>query len=226
MESQSDRLKVLITGASRGIGLAVAELYQKQGHTVVTPTRSDCDLSNRDSVAKYIKGLSTDFDVLINNAGINPIRKIQDIELDTWDQVMQTNLTSPLLLIQHLAPAMAKRGFGRIVNISSAYSAKAREGRAMYSASKAALDSLTRTTALEFAGQGILANSVCPGFVDTELTRKNNPPEVISQLVSRIPLARLATPLEIAETVLFLGSKKNSYISGQCINVDGAFSIK
>jgi 3-oxoacyl-[acyl-carrier protein] reductase len=174
---------------------------------------------------KFLSAFSEPIDVLVNNAGENPISNLADLELSTWDRVLQTNLTSPLMLVRHFAPLMARQGFGRIVNISSAYSSKARIGRSMYSASKAALDSLTRSAAVEFAGQGILVNSVCPGFIDTELTRKNNNPETIQKLLSRVPAGRLGTQDEIAEVVAWLGSPQNSYTSGQCIHVDGAFSI-
>lgn len=216
---------VLITGGARGIGAKIKEAFEGGAYTVIAPSRAELDLADRDSVRTFLEKFGNDIDILINNAGENVIRPIPEIDLSAWDRLLQINLTSPLMLIQHFAPRMAKNNFGRILNISSAYSRKARPGRGMYSCSKAALDALTRTTAVEFAATGVLVNSLCPGFVDTELTRKNNSEEMIRQLVARIPAGRMAQATEIAETALFLASERNTYITGQTIDVDGAFSI-
>jgi 3-oxoacyl-[acyl-carrier protein] reductase len=115
---------------------------------------------------------------------------------------------------------------GHILFVSSLYSYKARKGRAAYSISKAAQDAYMRNLALETAGHGLIVNSVSPGFIDTELTRRNNDKEAILQLVQNIPMERLAQPEEIAELVAFLVSTKNSYITGQNINIDGGFSLR
>lgn len=192
---------------------------------MISPTREQLDLSNRASVEAYLSQTDQEIEILINNAGENTIRALGEIDLATWDRIIQTNLTSPLMLIQHFLKGMKTKGFGRIVNISSSYSQKARAGRAMYSCTKAALDSLTRSTSVEFSQFGILTNSICPGFVDTELTRKNNGPQQIAALEQRIPLGRLAQPSEIAEAVKFLVSDSNTYLTGQTIYVDGSFTI-
>jgi 3-oxoacyl-[acyl-carrier protein] reductase len=119
---------------------------------------------------------------------------------------------------------MVQNKWGRIVNISSIYSIISRKGRAAYSASKAGLNGFTRTAALEYAGEGILVNSVCPGFVDTDLTRQNNTREQLAELTNHVPLRKLGSPDEIANFVYFLGSEQNQFITGQTIPIDGGFT--
>jgi 3-oxoacyl-[acyl-carrier protein] reductase len=140
--------------------------------------------------------------------------------------MIDTNLTSALLFTQSAAPYMASRGWGRIAFISSIYSFLARAGRGAYGASKAGLNSLARTVALEYADQGVLVNAICPGFVDTDLTRQNNPPDRIQEIIASIPLGRLAAEPEIAEVVAFLCSDRNTYLTGQSLAVDGGFSLQ
>jgi NAD(P)-dependent dehydrogenase (short-subunit alcohol dehydrogenase family) len=216
----------LITGAARGIGAAIASELQGQGWALLTPSRAELDLASPESVEAYLAKESPAVDALVNNAGENPIVELPRITLDTWRRAQQVNLASPLRLIQHCAAAMRQRGGGRIVNISSCYSLVVRSGRATYSASKAGLNSLTRSAALEYGTDNILVNAICPGFVETELTRRNNSPAQISDLVRQVPLGRLAQPNEIAKVVAFLLSDGNTYITGQTIAVDGGFLIQ
>lgn len=216
----------LITGASRGIGAAIASELRRQGWCLLTPSRVECDLASAESVESYLSTTSPDVDALINNAGENPIVALPHISLETWRRAQQVNLTSALQLIQHCAAAMRRRGGGRIVNISSCYSLVTRAGRATYSATKAGLNSLTRSAALEYAADNVLVNAVCPGFVETDLTHRNNTPEQIAELASQVPLGRLAQPEEIANVVAFLVSDCNTYITGQTLAVDGGFLIK
>lgn len=216
---------VLITGGNRGIGLTIKERFLAEGYRVLSPTRAELNLSERASVHAFLATCAEQIDVLINNAAENPIKKIPDIDMATWDYILQTNITAPFQLLQHFAPRMAERRFGRIINISSVYSAQAREGRCMYSCTKAALDALTRTAAIEYSGKGVLINSICPGFIDTELTRKNNSEAVIQELLKRVPVGKLGGTGDIAEFVLFLASEKNGFISGQSLHIDGAFSV-
>jgi 3-oxoacyl-[acyl-carrier protein] reductase len=219
--------RVLLTGASRGIGLAIRREFEAHGLEVVTPTREECDLSNSDSIAAYIKKNPTlEVDILINNAGINFPERMEKLDLDKWTAAMQVNLTAPYLLSQHFAKSMCKQGWGRIVNISSVFSLVTKEGRAVYSASKSALNGLTRTCAVEWGLQGVLVNSILPGYIDTDLTRQNNTPAALEKIVETIPVGRMAMPEEIAKMVVFLSSEMNTYLTGQSVVVDGGFSLR
>ena len=216
----------LVTGASRGIGFSIAEILRSRGITVITPTRAEMDLSDSAKVLAWLEGSRPTIDILINNAGENPVGPFTELALETWQRVVSTNLTAPMLLMQHLGRSMGSRHWGRILNISSCYSRVARTGRAPYGATKAALNSLTRSVALELAGQGVLVNSLLPGFVETDLTRRNNTAEQIRGLASQIPLGRLADPGEIARFAAFLASPENTYITGQSLVIDGGFLIQ
>jgi NAD(P)-dependent dehydrogenase (short-subunit alcohol dehydrogenase family) len=216
--------RALITGASRGIGAAIAGCYREAGYDVLTPTRSEMDLGDPESVNRYAADPSVrSVDVLVNNAGENNPLPIGEIELEAAVLALNVNLLGPFLLTKHLGVAMAERGWGRIVNISSVYGIVGRPKRSLYTTTKSAINGLTTAAAIEFAPGNVLVNAVCPGFVDTELTRKNNTPEEIARLSAQVPLGRLAQPDEIARLVFFLGSEQNSYISGQAIVIDGGF---
>lgn len=216
------RHTVLVTGGSRGIGQAIARRYAAEGHKVIAPPRSDLDLASANSIKRYLTGHADDrIDILINNAAENRIYPLEALPLDAWERMIAVNLTAPLLLIRAAAASMARLGWGRIVNIGSVYGLVGRPGRAAYSSTKAALNALTRTAALEYAESGVLVNAVCPGFVDTELTRTNNSAEELESLRRRVPMRRFAAPEEIAELVYFIGSERNTYITGQVIAIDG-----
>lgn len=215
----------LVTGGSRGLGKAMCELLSARGIQVVAPGRGELDLSSSASIDAFLKTpVAGKIDILINNAGINNPEAIEQISDKNWQETAQINLTAPLKLIQGVAPGMKARGWGRIVNVSSVFSVVTREKRAAYSAVKSGLNGLTRTAAVELAPFGILVNSIAPGYVDTDLTRKNNPPEVLEKIIQTIPARRLAKPNEIAETVAFLVSEANGYLTGQTVVVDGGFS--
>ena len=220
------RRRALVTGASRGIGRAIVQRLRSDGYWVVAPDRRALDLSSQISLESFLKDGALDADILVNCAGENLPKMIPLITDDHLMRTLEVNFVSAFRLIRHYANTMKSRGWGRIVNVSSCYSTLARAGRAPYSASKAALDSLTRTAALEFGADGVLVNSVSPGFVDTELTRQNNSTDKIATLAASTALGRLASPSEIAELVHFLVSERNTYLTGQCLIIDGGFSIQ
>lgn len=188
--------RVLITGASRGIGQTVANLFIQHGYNVLSPTHQELDLSSVDSINQYVKGLEVD--ILINNAAENRVCPINDLTIESWRHTIDVNLTAPLMLIHYLSDYMMCSRWGRIVNISSCYSLITKRGRVSYSASKAGINSLTRTAALEYAEYNILVNAICLGFCDTEMTKQNNSPNQIDTLCSQIPLHRLGTPQELS----------------------------
>jgi 3-oxoacyl-[acyl-carrier protein] reductase len=215
----------LVTGASRGIGASIAEALGAAGWEVLAPPRGDLDLAEPDSVSDYLESLSErPVDGLVINAGINTPAPLGTLTVADWERIQQVNVTSAFALVSALVPRMAQRQFGRIVGISSAYAGRARTGRAAYSASKSALEALIRTVAVEFAPSDVIANCIAPGFIDTELTRANNSPEMIARLLERVPVGRLAAPEEIARVVVFLMAESNRYLTGQSINVDGGFA--
>jgi len=143
--------------------------------------------------------------------------------LENWSHTLDVNLTSAFLILRDFGSRMLKKRRGRIVVVSSVYSIRAREGRAPYSVSKAGLNALVRSAALEFAPAGVLVNGICPGFVLTDMTRQNNDDDDIKRLEGQIPLGRLADPVEVAELVEYLASFRNTYITGQLIAIDGGF---
>jgi 3-oxoacyl-[acyl-carrier protein] reductase len=216
---------VFLTGGARGIGAAIRQKLVTAGYAVLSPSREELDLASQDSVEAYLRKHSDlAADVLINNAGMNVPEKISKISWDTWSKTLQTNLSSAVRLIQFLAPGMSSRGYGRILNTSSILGIVTKEGRAAYSMTKAALNALTRSAALEFGAGGVLVNSLAPGYVDTELTRKNNSPKEMASIISSIPLGRMADPQELAKVAGFLVSDQNTYLTGQTIVVDGGFT--
>jgi 3-oxoacyl-[acyl-carrier protein] reductase len=217
----------LVTGASRGIGLAIAERFRASGYGVLAPGRAELDLSSPESVERFFAStVPIKVDILVNNAGKNKVTSIADIDADEWNDIFTVNLTSALRLVQAVVPHMKAVGGGKIVNIGSCYAALARPGRAAYSASKAGLQSLTRSLAVELGSSNILVNAVCPGFVETQMTRTNNSEAQLRELASRTALNRLAQPHEIAALVHFLTSDENTYITGQSIVIDGGFSVQ
>lgn len=225
MNKHMDELKsAFVTGGSRGIGKAVVEALTNLGIQVVAPSRAELDLANLKNVESYIHA-NTKFvpDLMVLNAGENSPSPFGGVTLDAWLKTMDVNLNSSFLLMRDFGAKMTKRGKGRIVVVSSCYSFIAREGRVAYSSSKAGLNALVRSAALEFAAHGVLVNGVCPGFVLTDLTKENNNELEIKQLESQIPLGKLADPIEIARLITFLGLSTNSYITGQCVVIDGGF---
>lgn len=215
--------KVLVTGASRGIGKAIAELFVQKGFDVLSPTRQEMDLASSDSIKFYIDN-HKDISILINCAGINNLANLDEMTEEKLHEMIQVNLVAQTLLIKYVSESMKKQNYGRIVNFSSIWSEFSKERRVMYSIAKSGVNGLTTAAAVELAKFNILVNAVAPGFVNTEMTSKNNTPEQIAKLADALPIKRLAEPREIAELVYFLASDKNSFITGQTIFIDGGFS--
>ena len=217
----------MVTGASRGIGKTIAYRYAKEGYKTITPTRAELNLLEYQSVDNFIKDNQNErIDIIINNAGINDINLVENVTDKEISDMLTTNLISPLRLLRGFIGQMKENKFGRIVNIGSVWAVVSKPGRSVYSASKNGLHGVTNTLALELAPYNILVNTVCPGFVMTELTIKNNTPEQIRKLEENIPLGRLAKPEEIADLVYFLGSEQNTYLTGQKIIADGGYTVQ
>lgn len=220
---------VFITGASRGIGKATKEIYEKNGWDVIAPTRSEMDLSDPESVVGYCDDLvqrDIQISAVVNNAGINEINEIDNVPYDEMRQMLQVDLESPIIILNKLVPMLKAQGKGRIVNIGSIWAVVSKPGRAMYSAAKNGMHGITNALALELGPHGILVNTVCPGFTLTELTRKNNTDEEIASISAGIPVKRMAEPEEIGKLIYFLGSFENTYITGQKIAIDGGYSVQ
>lgn len=213
----------LVTGASRGLGRAIAARMRVDGVTIFAPDRDELDLSERDSIERYLSGLAQPVDILVNNAGINHIVALEQLTPEQLAETLQINLQAPVQIVSTLAPAMKSRQYGRIVNLSSIWSLVSKEGRGAYSAAKAAINGITRTMALELGPHNILVNAVAPGYINTDLTKQNNSVEQLEAIARDIPLRRLGEPEEIAELVSFLCSERNSYVTGQVIAIDGGY---
>jgi len=219
--------KVLITGGNRGIGKAIADKFASCGYEVITPTREEMNLEDAHSVELFIKKNSNIcFDVIINNAGFNDINLIEDIKDDELERMISINLMAPIRIIRGFVGRMKLQHYGRIVNIGSIWGVVSKEGRTVYSATKHAVHGITNTLAVELASDNILVNTVCPGFTNTEMTKKNNSLETVKEIVGNIPVGRMAEPEEIAEVVFFLGHESNTYLTGQKIVVDGGFTVR
>ena len=219
-------MRVLLTGGRGGIGSSIkAELVSK-GCSVIAPTSDELDLSSQAHVLKWIE-VNSDlkFDGLVLSACTNTPRDFDEVETNEYIQILETNVNSNRLLIKAVLPAMQKNRYGRIIAISSSYSTITRAGRSSYSVSKAALEAIIRSVALENAQNNILANSIVPGFIETPLTLKNNDKVQIEKILERIPTGHMGKPSDVAKLVWFLMSEQNTYITGQSIRVDGGFSI-
>jgi 3-oxoacyl-[acyl-carrier protein] reductase len=213
----------LVTGTSRGIGKAIRELFEKKGINIFAPTRQEMDLNSNESIKKYI-GITPGVDILVNCAGINNLASIEEMTLESFQEMLQVNLLAQTMVIKYVVPFMKKQNYGRIINFASIWCDFSKERRLMYTIAKAGIKGLTVASAVELAKYNIMVNAIAPGFVNTEMTSKNNTSKQIEEIVNMLPIKRLAEPNEIAELVFFLSSKENSFMTGQTIFVDGGFS--
>ena len=228
---------VFISGASRGIGTAIAEHFANKGHKVIGTSRSNftfdsdnsnliplsLDITNRDSVNEcmnYLKENNLTPLILINNAGITSDQLFLRMKDEDWDNVIATNLTGTFNLTKALIKGMIKNRYGRIINISSVSGLMGNPGQVNYSSAKAGLSGFTKSLAKEVGSRGITVNSIAPGFIETDMTSylDKNAKEKLTQ---DIPLKRLGSVNDIAELAIFLASDESSYITGQTISVDG-----
>jgi NAD(P)-dependent dehydrogenase (short-subunit alcohol dehydrogenase family) len=172
-----------------------------------------------------LASLTTPVDVLVNDAGINRLSQTAYSDL-YLEETLQVNLIAPMRLARGLIPGMIQGKYGRIVNISSIWSVVSKPGRIMYAVSKTGLNGYTRSLAVELAPYNILVNAVAPGYVNTDLTRQNNTENDLQLIRQTIPMKRLAEPAEIAHLVSFLCSETNSYLTGQCLVIDGGYTCQ
>ena len=234
----------LVTGASRGIGEAIARRLASEGAQVVAAARSRealgrvveeiraaggaataaaLDLSDPASIEAAVKEVLTshgEISVLVNNAGVTEDNLILRMSRESWDRVLGTNLTGVFLLTQAVVKGMVRKRYGRIVNVTSVVGLMGNAGQANYAASKAGLVGLTKSVARELASRNITCNAVAPGFIATAMTDKMTE-EAKAKLSGEIPLARLGTPEDVAAAVAFLASEEASYITGTVVNVSG-----
>lgn len=225
--------KVLITGASSGIGKSIAELFLNNNATVTNIDKKPLnkqhknynfkffDLSNTDLIEEMFHELDQDFDILVNNAGILYKSNLLNISLNEFKNVFDVNFMAAFKLTQLFSNRLIKKSqSGKIVNISSINGKVSIPSEFVYGISKAALDHLTRISAVTLADYNILVNAVCPGSIKTNIL-KDNYKDVDSYVISRTPLGRWGEPSEVSKLVLFLASDLNTYMTGECINIDG-----
>jgi NAD(P)-dependent dehydrogenase (short-subunit alcohol dehydrogenase family) len=233
----------LVTGAARGLGRAAAARLVERGASVAVHARDEAraaalavelgerafpvagDLALDGVPAAIVERTLARFgrvDILVNNAALPLTTRFEEITAEEWRRAFEVNLTAPFLLMRAVVPAMKARGYGRIVNISSTAGRMVSTlGGAHYTASKTGLLGLTRAAAKELGKHGITVNAVCPGMIDTELTRESATRERLDQLAESFPVPRLGTALEVAELICFAASEAAGYITGASFDING-----
>jgi len=229
----------IVTGGTRGIGLAISQGLIADGYKVAAAYRSDEDAAQKfrdlggyaiqmdvsdftscqDAVSKIEEELG-EVSVLVNNAGITRDGVLHKMEEDAWHAVIATNLTSCFSMSRAVVGGMRERGFGRIINISSINGEKGQFGQTNYAAAKAGILGFTKALALETATKGITVNAICPGYIETDMT-SNIKPEILESIIKQIPAGRMGKPSEIASLVAFLASEKAAFITGATLDANG-----
>ena len=233
----------LVTGAWRGLGRAAATRLHERGASVAVHVRDDAragevagalgpralavsgDLADHRLPAEIVRRTLDHFgrlDILVNNAAYARSTRFEQLDDDEWRLALETNMTAPFLLIKAALPTMQARGYGRIVNVSSSAGRTVSTlGGAHYTASKAGLLGLTRAAAKELGKHGITVNAICPGMIDTELTRENASDELLRRLALSYPVPRLGTSLEVADLICFVASEAAGYVTGASFDING-----
>jgi len=239
-----DNQIALVTGASRGIGAAIAQALGKQGATVIgTATTTGgaeninasfkvagikglgiaLDVNNAEQIELVLKEIATKFgdvSILVNNAGITKDTLLMRMNDEDWDAVISTNLSSVFRMSKAVLRPMMKARTGRIISISSVVGHMGNAGQTNYAAAKAGMTGFTKSLASEVGSRNITVNCIAPGFIETDMTAEL-PEDIKNQMLARIPLARLGSVAEIAATVVFLASPSAAYITGETIHVNG-----
>ena len=241
-DEKDEKRVALVTGASRGIGAAIARVLAKQHMTVVGTATSEAgatgisealsglggtgkllNVTDPDSVSALISGIREELGdplVLINNAGITQDNILMRMKEHEWQQVIDTNLTALYRLSKACLRGMTKARWGRIINISSVVGRMGNAGQANYAASKAGAEGMSRAMAKELGSRAVTVNCVAPGYIDTDMTKVLTDDQK-SMMLDQIPLGRLGEPEEIAKVVAFLASDSSAYITGETIHVNG-----
>jgi 3-oxoacyl-[acyl-carrier protein] reductase len=243
-----DNRTALVTGASQGIGEAIARRLAEQGARVVLAARSEdklkelaarigeaggssiplaLDVSQPETFAERLKSLPEDFaavDILVNNAGITADNLLARMSLEDWERVLRTNLTGAYALTREMLRGMMKRRWGRIINITSVVGLMGNAGQANYAAAKAGLIGLTKSLARELGSRSITVNAVAPGYIETAMTERL-PAAAREELSGSIALKRLGTVEDVASAVLYLASEEAGYVTGHVLNVSGGLYI-
>jgi 3-oxoacyl-[acyl-carrier protein] reductase len=240
--------RVIITGGTKGLGMAIAIAFAKEGAWVAVNYHSDsqraetaetelkkvtnnviiskANVASKNEVDRFIKHVIDQWnhvDILVNNAGIIRDKFLMFLGEEDWDRVIETNLRGTYLCSRAVIKTMIAQKFGRIINMTSPSAITGRAGQTNYSASKGGIISFTKSLSKEVARMGITANAVCPGIISTPMTEAMDPKEK-EMLSGLIPMARLGNPDDVAGAVLFLGSEKANYITGQVLTVDGGLT--
>jgi 3-oxoacyl-[acyl-carrier protein] reductase len=234
----------IVTGASQGLGRAIAETLAASGATVALVARSagkladvaagiraaggsaeemPCDVSKPDDIQRLVEAVVEKLgrlDILVNNAGVTRDTLLPRMSDEEWDEVLTTNLRGPFLFMRAASRPMMQQRYGRIVNVASVSGLIGNPGQANYSASKAGLVGLTKTVAKELAGRKVTVNAVAPGFIASDMTAALGP-ALLDEVKKRVPAKRLGEAWEIAEAVLFLVAPSSGYITAQTLVVDG-----
>ena len=235
---------VLVTGASRGIGQAIALTLGKSGATVIGTATSEegankiskiftennilgkgmmLNVTDNEQISELLKSITADHgsvDILVNNAGITRDNILVRMKEDEWDDIINTNLSSVYKMSKAVLRGMIKKRSGRIISITSVVGAMGNAGQSNYAAAKAGIMGFTKSLAREVGVRGVTVNAIAPGFIQTDMTDKLPEDQKIA-LASQIPMARLGTVDEIAQSVLFLASESGSYITAQTLHVNG-----